>query len=227
VNRQIISKAIICFFLAGFVFFYSSCVKDPVDTGKETFTDPRDESVYQWAKIGTQTWMARNLAYLPAVSPSAEGSDSTGFSYVYGYESIYVNTAKAALNYATYGVLYNWPSALKACPEGWHLPTDAECDVLSGFLGGDSVSGTSLKSKDGWKDKGNGDNSSGFIGLPGGYRNKAGGFFLLGDNAGFWTATPGDSASTAIVRDLGYNYQEFGRSSYRKNGGFSVRCLKD
>ncbi len=219
-------KQIVLIIAAGLFFGYS-CSKDPFDSNKGTFEDLRDNKTYQWEKIGYQIWMSENLAYLPDVSPSAEGSDSISLCYVYGYESTFVNTAKETDNYQSYGVLYNWPMAMAVCPDGWHLPSDAEFDVLTGLLDGDSLAGTQMKSKSGWNENGNGDNSSGFNGKPGGYRDNDGGFFLLGNNAGFWTATISDTTNACWVRDLGYNYPEFGRSLYAKSGGFSVRCLKN
>ncbi|MBS0010414.1 MAG: hypothetical protein KFF49_03335, partial [Bacteroidales bacterium] len=70
-------------------------------------------------------------ALLPSVSLSTEGNYTDPYYYVYGYEGSNVSEAKATINYQTYGVLYNWPAALTACPDGWHLPTDAERPSLS------------------------------------------------------------------------------------------------
>ena len=132
-------------FLTGCLMLVSSCSKDSFDGKKGNFTDPRDSHSYSWAKIGTQIWMSENLAYLPSVSPSDQGSDSTSISYVYIYESTYVNTAKNTDNYKTYGTLYNWTMAQSACPDGWHLPSDVEWDVMANVLGGDSLAGFSMK----------------------------------------------------------------------------------
>ena len=79
-------------------------------------------------------------------------------------------------------------------PEGWHIPTDKEWTILKKFLD-ISTGGWKLKSVKGWnkwKDKyrkfqnGNGDNSSGFNALPGGFRDDDGTGI---DVAIFWIAT--------------------------------------
>ena len=96
-----------------------------------------DGKVYKVVQIGNQCWMAENLAYLPSVSPPTEGSLIDPYSYVYGYEGTDINEAKTTTNYQTYGVLYNWPATLEACPSGWHLPSDAEwkpCILWSYFI---------------------------------------------------------------------------------------------
>lgn len=226
-NRFRFPLKLTALFLSAGIIFIAGCDKDPFDSGSGSFKDPRDNTKYQWVKIGDQIWMAENLAYLPEVSPSADGSDSETYSYVYGYESTFTATARQTANYELYGVLYNWPFAGTACPEGWHLPTDAEWDVLSNFLGGDSVAGLQLKSKTGWKENVIGNYSTGFNAAPGGYRDNDGGFYLEGTHAGFWTATASDTTNASWVRDLGYNYPDFGRSLYSKTGGFSIRCLKN
>jgi len=95
-----------------------------------TFTDSRDGRTYKTIKIGTQTWMAENLAWLPSVRPSKTSSEKENFYYVYGYEGTNVSAAKSTTNYTTYGVLYNWAGSLAACPLGWHLPNEEEWKIL-------------------------------------------------------------------------------------------------
>ena len=99
-----------------------------------TFTDPRDGNVYRTVQIGNQCWMAENLKYLPAVSPSTTTPDGSALYYVYDYQGSSVSEAKATANYQNYGVLYNWPAALGAYPPGWHLPSDAEWSELTNYL---------------------------------------------------------------------------------------------
>ena len=115
-----------------------------------TFTDSRDGKTYKWVKIGKQVWMAENLAYLPVVSTSAEGSLIDPYYYVYDYEGSDVATAKSNSAYSTYGALYNWPAAVEACPSGWHLPNENEWATLAESLGGTSVAGFEMKTVVGW-----------------------------------------------------------------------------
>ena len=48
------------------------------------------------------------------------------------------------------GKLYDYKTAINSCPEGWHLPTDAEWTTLTDFLGGEKIAGEKLKSYFGW-----------------------------------------------------------------------------
>ena len=142
------------------------------------FTDPRDSHEYKWVKIGQQIWMAENLAYLPDVAPPTEWSGSEASYYVYDYVGDETYTAKSSELYSQYGVLYNFPAAQAACPVGWHLPTDAEWKLLEGFLKtspnhiNESL-GSQLKSNEGWKDGGNGKNTSGFNAKPAGWADSS------------------------------------------------------
>ena len=108
--------------------FSVRCLRDTDDTSD--FTDPRDGTVYQCVRIGTQVWMTKNLAYLPSVNEVADGSDSVAKYYVYGYDGTDVATAKATSNYTDYGVLYNYPAAIISAPTGFHVPSDEELNVL-------------------------------------------------------------------------------------------------
>jgi len=197
------------------------------NSGSMDFTDSRDGHVYKIIKINTQTWMAENLAYLPSVSQSSNGSDSSPYYYVYGYEGSIVSEAKATANYGTYGVLYNWPAALTACPSGWHSPTDAEWTILTDYL---ASSAGGLMKETGtthWVSPNTGaTNASGFTALPGGSRDSYGGFYSLGDIAHFWSASE-NGTSYAWNRDLDSGTAGVWRNSPYRSYGCSVRCLQN
>nr|NQU90015.1 fibrobacter succinogenes major paralogous domain-containing protein [Bacteroidota bacterium] len=192
-------------------------------------TDSRDGKQYNTVQIGDQCWMKENLAYLPSVSNPEDGSETTQYYYVYGYEGTNVSEAKATSKYKTYGVLYNCPAALNACPGGWHLPSDDEWTVLTDYLGGENLVGGNMKEAGTahWASPNTGaTNSSGFSGLPGGIRSSSGNFYTLGSFGSWWSSTESSSAS-AWVRLLYYDLEIVIRSDVSKEYGFSVRCLRD
>lgn len=69
-------------------------------------------------------------------------------------------------------------------------------------------------------------NSSGFTGLPGGYRYTDGTFGFIGYSGYFWSSSE-YSIADAWVRALYYSYANVFRDYFTKGLGFSVRCLKD
>ena len=165
--------------------------------------DSRDGQTYKYVKLGNQVWMAENLNY------------ETANSYCYNDNSI---------NCEKYGRLYEWSAALNSCPSGWHLPSDADFEILVEAVGGENVAGKNLKSTTGWDLGGNGV-GFGFNALPGGYRSSSGGFGSLGDNANFWSATE-NYESSAYYLEL-YYYNERTHLDYLGKGyAYSVRCLR-
>ncbi len=208
-----------------------------------SFTDSRDNTVYQTVVIGNQEWMAENLKYLPSVVEPGTASATDAYYYVYDYEGTNVSEAKATENYQTYGVLYNWTAAMDetsssssnpssvqgVCPDGWHLPSDAEWTELSNYLGGDDVTGGKLKATGttNWITPNTGaTNETGFTALPGGYRDYNGWFDDIGTHGIWWSTTQNDN-SRAWSRFLHHNYNSLLRDSYDKSRGQSVRCIKD
>jgi len=174
-----------------------------------SFTDPRDGRVYKTVKIGNQVWMAENLSY------------NANDSKCYDDESA---------NCDKYGRLYNWETAKKACPAGWHLPNDAEWETLVGYAGGSQMAGKKLKSTNGWNNNGNGTDEYGFSALPGaGNVNNNGGNpdqFRIGNSGFWWSATGYDYKANSYY--IGYNEDAVsGGSIGRMAGSFSVRCLQD
>ncbi|MCK9256123.1 MAG: fibrobacter succinogenes major paralogous domain-containing protein, partial [Bacteroidales bacterium] len=213
------------------------------------YTDSRDGNVYKTVKIGSQIWMAENLKYLPNVAMVGEGSKTKSYYYVYNSGGTGVEGAKATYNYKTYGVLYNWPAAKKACPSGWHLPSDSEWEQMENYLadngfnydgttgGGRDKIAKALASKSGWSSSsstgsvGNTDyssyrNKTGFTALPGGYRSYGGYFYDLGHYGYWWSATLNDS-DNAWKRGLCYSYGSVSRYYSNKGSGSSVRCVRD
>ena len=198
-----------------------------------------DNNRYDIITIGTQTWMAENLkttryndgTLIPLITDgtawsTASGSGDDGYCW-------YNNEAS---NLITYGALYNWfaidmlsNGAKNVCPVGWHVPTDGEWTTLTNYLGGTGVGGGKMKEAGlaHWNSPNNGaTNESGFSGLPGGYRNTNGAFFLIGSN-GFWWSSSEVDTSNAWDRVLFYNVVNGVRNNNDKRHGFSVRCLRD
>lgn len=170
--------------------------------------DPRDGQTYKTVVIDDQEWMAENLNY------------QTNNSYCYDDNSA---------NCAKYGRLYEWEEALNACPEGWHLATNEDFEILLANVGEKTASKV-LKSITGWRDddgeRGNGLDAFGFNALPAGHRNFDGYFYYAGEYAYFWSATE-LSEGSAYVLDLGYDHDSAYLNLSYKDSAYSVRCLRD
>lgn len=201
------------------------------------FTDPRDNNEYDWVKIGNQTWMAENLAYLPRVFPPETGSPYYKYYYVYDYAGSNISEAKATSDYQEFGVLYNWEAALVSCPVGWHLPTDEEWIELERNLGMTTVQaenagwrgtdqGRLMRSTQGWFANGNGNNRSDFTALPAGLKQGDNTFAFKEKYAYFWSATE-YSTKFAWMRSLYYQNSGVYKNSLEKDRALSVRCVKD
>ena len=190
--------------------------------------------------IGNQVWTTKNLNVstyrdgtpIPKVENGSTWSSLTTGAYCY-----YNNDS--ATYAAVYGKLYNWyavagiydassfsDSSLRKnlAPAGYKIPTDGDWTTLELTLGANA--GTQMKTTSGWNNGGNGTNSSGFAGLPGGYRNNDGSFGFIGSYGDWWSSTEYNT-SYAWYLFLSSNDSNVYRYYYYKSSGFSVRCLKD
>ena len=215
----------------------------------KTVTDI-DGNVYTTVTIGTQVWMAENLKVtkyrngdaIPNVTDDTQWSNLT--------IGAYCNYANNTTNANTYGRLYNWYTigTGNLCPTGWHVPIDAEWATLREYLiangynfdgsTGANAIAKSLASAIGWPFSsllgtvGNTDypekrNVTGFTALPGGNRGTDGAFSFIGEQGDWWLATEVYGVNAWYLW-LGYDYIAVVENySFSKNGGFSVRCLKD
>ena len=106
--------------LAFVVMLFFSCNNNGlIVKAQETdnYTDQRDGKTYKTVKIGEQWIMAENFAYKP----------EQGNYWTYGDDTS---------NILKYGYLYDWETAKKVAPEGWHLPSLEEWKTLRKSLGG-------------------------------------------------------------------------------------------
>ena len=216
-----------------------------------TFNDPRDDKEYEWVRIGDQIWMAENLAYLPSVNSVQEamaGGQNDPKYFVYGYDGNSVSAAKTTEYYSDYGVLYNLPAAMTACPTGWHLPVFEELEVLERTAGGKIkcyMSGcyypdaaTNLKSEYGWDNNGQGSDLYGFSALPGGSLNNCPddwycncddmissfNYKYEGNRAFWWIYPPWDWMGDHFWT---FPYGSIMTCVSSPRAGYSVRCIKD
>ena len=183
--------------------------------------------------ICCQSWMTKNLDVvtyrngdpIPKVTDNAAWAALTTGAYCY-YNNDSVTYA------ATYGKLYNWyavndPWGL--APEGWHIPTDFDWTTLENCLGGAAVAGGAMKETGTihWTTPNTeATNISGWAGLPGGNRTSNGTIYSVGNN-GFWWSSTEDDPTSAWDRGLYYANGNIYRTSFSKENGFSVRCLRD
>ena len=159
----------------------------------------------------------------------ADGSPIDG-AYAYDDNEAYVSD---------YGRLYTWNAVMKIgknrsgraqgiCPDGWHVPSLAEGEILEDFLGGHMLAGGKMKEAGYtyWEEPNTGaTNESGFSARGAGQRGQSGNYNNLKLGYYMWTSTEdGNNA-----KNLGI-YNVSGNSAFQshpKTMGYSARCIKD
>jgi uncharacterized protein (TIGR02145 family) len=184
---------------------------EPYETKTEiphdTIIDSRDGKTYRIVKIGEQTWMAENLNYETRKSLCYEDAEP---------------------NCLKYGRLYDWNTAKRVCPSGWHLPSWDEWEVLINLAGGMEVAGKKLKSQTGWRENHDATDEFGFSAMPGGDYWSSGKIFGVGYKGNWWSATEhnekADCAYGLHITDNNDRIDRYG--NYSKEHGASVRCVQ-
>ena len=176
----------------------------------ESMIDSRDGQTYKTVKIGSQTWMAQNLNYATAGS--------------YCHEDIVGNCAK-------YARLYNAYAIEKACPAGWHLPSETEWNALFSTVGGDKVAGKKLKAARDWLHDGGGTDDYGFSVLPTSQRDEYGKYSRTDVKTCFWTSTKNYERTGSHFADVYLCFDYVNEKALYGSGflrnGFSVRCVQN
>jgi uncharacterized protein (TIGR02145 family) len=193
-----------------------------------------DGNVYNTVTIDTQVWMKENLKVshynngdvIPLVTDSLLWGSLGGGAYCY-YKNDPITYS------STYGKLYNFYTGLdsrKLCPAGWHVPTNDEWLALATYLGGYYDYSTGGKMKETgtthWAPPNDGaTNSSGFTGLPGGFRRGDASFGWNGTNGLWWSSTPYSCGGWDwVLTNYDATISTFGMPS---NSGYSIRCISN
>ncbi|MDY6372993.1 MAG: FISUMP domain-containing protein [Bacteroidales bacterium] len=216
---------------------------------------------YPVVKIGDQYWMAENLqctqydteSERPGVELTTPTSPAYDPYYIDGrnYQSSYTGSLSDEQR-KHLGLLYNWAAAVgfaseaeaKAqtsefsgnrqgiCPNGWHIPTATEWDILRNFIEGfegkgENTAGKYLKTTSGWYFDGNGVDEYGFAALPAG--DSFGTQIAdVGQYTYYYTATPNGVDEYSVYYYGIIHYKDYLHKNYdEKNNAKSVRCVKN
>jgi uncharacterized protein (TIGR02145 family) len=184
------------FFLS--VFFLTGLILNGQQFG--SFVDQRDDKTYKTVKIGEQIWMRENLNF-----------DMGKGSWCYDKDSKKCDE---------YGRLYNWKTAMNACPDGWHLPTKEEFEKM--LL---EIEWTPELQFRGIQKGGSKGFDALFAGGRGDRKHK-GEFYGLGEGTFFWTSTESSNKKVWFLNIL-KEFKEAKLYEWGVQHGFSVRCVKD
>ncbi len=188
------------------LFIFLSICTVAVASAQEagTLTDPRDGQTYKTITIDIllegdvtvkRTWMAQNLNY------------EVPESFCYKNEPAYCEA---------YGRLYTFKAAQEACPEGWHVPTIAEWNLLFRTFGGIHEAGIALQ-------KGG---KSGMELAPGGFGDPGSVFKNIGISGNYWDAEKKSDNTSGLISVQKGNKEIFHSviGDWHRN---SCRCIKD
>lgn len=225
--------------LAAAIVFLSGCSKSETPEEQVQPIKDADGNVYHEVKIGTQTWLVENLRTtkfrngdpIPNVTDYAQWENST--------TAARCNFNNDEINVAGSGRLYNWYAVTdprNICPPGYHIPSKAEWDLLKNYLGGETVAGSKLKSRNTshWDDTTGNTNETGFTAIGAGMRTTNNGpsadFIHQRVLGVFWSNQAVENPTnnySAWYFHLQYNMPNGSASFTPKNHGLSVRCIKD
>lgn len=222
-------------------------IYNPCDT--IGFVNDIDGNIYNTVQIGQQCWLKENLR----TTRYADGTvipmgETTSNDVAYRYAP-----SNNAANVQQYGYLYNWQAASRGaesaanpsgvqgiCPNGWHLPSDAEWTQLTDYVSSQSqyvcgnnptFIGKPLAAQTGWYSNsgpcniGNdlsSNNATHFSAMPAGYY--FGSCYRFKQTAYFWSSTSHED-SYAYGRDMTCQESTVNRHTFFKYNAFSVRCV--
>ncbi len=196
---------------------------DSISTS-QTMQELRTGNSLDYVIIGDQTWMTENMNVGKTISGKVRQNDNSIIEK-YCYDNKEENCNK-------YGGLYQWKEAMMyneenrqgICPDGWHIPSIVEWNLLIEYLGGKKEAGGNMKKEEEslWKVYSDNSNSSGFSAVPAGYKSKVGNKFGKLHIATY-LRTSSNTKSIYIHTNEDFAIMSGGDIL----AGYSVRCIKD
>jgi len=174
-------------------------------SGQGKFTDKRDGNVYRTITIAHAVWMAENLRFKTIGGACFYDNDSN--------------------NIPGYGVLYDWKTARKSCPNGWHLPSGTDFQALINYY----------EQKKTWGKIASDSTSFGI--QFGGMQDFESTFSEMDESGYYWTSTEYDKSNAEYfsylllddkpVIDISRKVDIADIHGTEKSNKYSVRCLKN
>ncbi|PLW97924.1 MAG: hypothetical protein C0593_07140 [Marinilabiliales bacterium] len=198
-----------------------------------------DNNEYITVLIQDQCWMAEDLRVthypngdaIPHIPEASLWSllDDNNFDDAYCFYENDPDTDYGALYTFAAVIADNWTrdneNRQGICPDGWHIPTDGEWEILFDIYSGGRYKEAGY---DHWMEPNRGaTNYTGFTALPGGERKYFDGSFEGRGEFGFWWSATEEQDRYAWGRSLLYNSVESVRSKKTKSRGYSVRCVQN
>ena len=211
-----------------------------------------DGNSYHTVQIGTQCWLKENMRTTHYANGDVIPYANSGYDYDNPF--YYRNTN---LDEAVYGLHYNWPAVMNGfggsetnpsgvqgvCPDGWHVPSNAEWEQLRDYLASESeywCNSTStyiakaLAAQTDWNYYSSNtcylgtnpetNNVTGLSVMPAGYYS-SGSFNQTGHRGYFWTTTL--NGSYPKLWYLSYSDRDLRVTDDPTYYGYSVRCVRD
>lgn len=180
---------------------------------------------YKTIVVGDYVWFAQNLR-------TTKLNDGTPIANIVAPEEWTVASEPAYASYkntektAVHGLLYNYKAVEtgKVCPEGWMVPNDSIWFELTEEFTGKDTAGVFMKSPNVWHDDQLANNKSGFSAVPSGMKEKNGKFYVMGENA-FWWSDSRHNIDNAMYFYIDRN-TSLNNSHMFREFGLSIRCVR-
>ena len=188
------------------------------------------DKTYNAVLIGTQVWMAENLNYNAAGSRCY--NDDPANCTIYG--RLYDWATAIAIPGCNNTICASQIAAKGVCPTGWHIPSDADGNVLMKFVNPSCTDNnfcegvaTKLKADSPlWNSNGKGTDDYGFSALPNGLVNPSGSFVGVGSSNGWWSSKE-NNGTEAYTWELSSTGTLMYLSGSPKRNLHGIRCLQD
>lgn len=203
---------------------FASCEKDdntiePLYSEEGKVTDI-DGNIYRTVKIGDQWWMAENLRVIrtpdgDTIPNSADNSDANKVS-IYGRVYSWVEANNVTANDTKRGI----------APEGWHIPTVDDWNILFEYLGGENEASNKLREMGiaHWASPNAGaTNASGFTALP--LYSGEGAFSYVHYNCS--SGSLNSVVLPSLSEEKAYIIRWNENDDFQKTVRHPVRCVKD